>query len=424
MSLTLLEIILDSSTSQFDAEFNQIEVAIDQTVVPYTFINNSIVINQEIALGIHLLKIKLKTQAKLEISDVRLDGVSIRSAIYLSWTEQRNTKFNPNTCLEEINQVWVLPFSNPMSHWLTLAYEKISLQGYQHGDTLFDHCEIFYPKSIDIGPNYPQLLQDFFKYDFNFTVIEKNQDSCGENQGSLDRKHTHILDFIKDNNNNVERMQHDSITDKAINNTGLSILNTRLDVLRKLPYKTVDLGSVMEQTPGVYQEILDNYDFLLGMQIKLAQHQYNLVEDPAYVNNQWTVHHFRSIDKETGATSWDSTIDHLPKLKKFIDSMDIVDPNYVFVGVTPPRSYIAPHIDCKVNFETWFAPYLGCAQLYIPLTPNDQSLFKMAGVGLIPSGPCIINNSEYVHSVVNNQDCMRITLSIRLNIEKNLKFYK
>ena len=372
LTKSLLEIVIDS-TSNFDSSKQQLEITIDKILVPYVIKDNVILIEQDISVGIHLLRIKLTDTAKFKIADFRLDKASIRSALYLSWTEHQGNKSCPDTCLTKIGQTWLLPFGNPLSHWLTMAYNKFNLRGpeYQHGQNIHDVCEVYYPETVDIGPDWPKIVQDFFKYDFDFSVIDKKQNRYQKN----------------------------------------------------LPYIPVDLGSSLHYFTDVYNEIVAAYDFLSSTQSTLPQNQYNILENPDYANHQWTVHHLRDLDKTTGTLHWNSTLNQLPKLKQLIEHLDVVDPFYCFIGVTPAGSYVVPHVDSAFNSKTHLEPYNGCTQLYIPLTPNDKSLFKIASVGLVPNIPVIINNSHYVHSLINNQDCMRVTLALRFNFDKNPRFY-
>jgi hypothetical protein len=367
----LLEIKLDPKKSTM-VNNGDIEVTIDQQPISHKLVDSTIVINANIDFGIHILRIKSKSDIKLEIVDVFFNRVGIRSALYLSWVEDAGNKHQPCTCLWSSGQEWVLPFGNPMSQWLSKTYEKLSAFGLNHGDNLFEKCDIFYPEPAVIDKKFPQLVQDFFRYDFDFTVIEKNPNN-----------------------------------------------------LKSLPYKVIDLGNHMDTTTDVYNEVISRYDQLAQVKKIPAQVQYNLKEDPTISNSHWFTHYVISRSKSTDKSDWTADIEYFPKLKKFIELFDLQDIYCAFVGITIGNSYAAPHIDSLRNTDPKYQPYKGCGQLYIPITPNDASLFKIAGVGIIPSNTAVLlNNEEFVHGLVNDQSCLRVNVGIKFNIQKNLHLFK
>lgn len=349
--MTTIEIFFKQS------EFSQLEICIDKTPVEYTIQDNVISIKKNIDFGVHQLSISMTQGNCLDIADVVIDGASLRMLIYLSYLEQQNTLTQPATKIWNKDQIWQLPFGNPVSFWLSLVYEKIS--NGEFGQNLFDKYYLYYPESMELDHAFPTVVRSFFKHNFDFVCVDRS--------------------------------------------TPVS----------QLPYYPIDLPLDQEKKQLALNEIIDARNWIELHKHQIAQSQYNSDEFNVDPSKEWV----RLYLVRNGETIVNSK--KFPALYDFLDSMGATDIKLLFIGILPPGGYIAPHKDRQTpKTQIIDSDY----NLYIPMAWQPGNYFKLNGGGIIKDGrPFLINNMDYVHSLVNTStsDQDRIVIGIKLPIEKN-----
>lgn len=194
----MIEIFLDLENSKFDT----ISIAIDSKHCDYTIEDNKIVIDTLVDPGVHMLDLQmLGNSQRITIKDVKVLGSSLREFIYLSYIQMPSgERLQPQTALWDTTQVWKLPFANPMSFWLTLVNSK--LKAGDLGTDLYKKYYIEYPDSIMLPDDYPQLIKDFYRYNFDFVCVEKSNLFLRpyiEHQGIAKDFVHEILEYIEQN---------------------------------------------------------------------------------------------------------------------------------------------------------------------------------------------------------------------------------
>ena len=353
----MIEIILNPVNSKF----SNILLSIDNISATYIVNENKIVIDQSIDLGIHILRLQLlDDHSKIDIADVTVNGSSLRQTLFFSFIEQGSDRLQPATCVWDSSQIWVLPFMNPVSQWIGLLGEKLRKDAL--GSDLNLDYKIYIPESVQLPDNFPSAVVDFFKFNFDCTILHK-----------------------------------DNIT--AMN----------------LPYEKY---TEKLDTQGVYDEIYKNLDLIRAtVPYRHGQTIYNERDDKNYdFNTGWfatTIYGFSPSNKHCHIA--DSTM--LPLTYALVNSLDL-DPHSIAVSVSPPGTYAYTHIDKrKFNPEDKFN---GCKQLYIPLNYPAGAMVKFRNVGILPKIPMINNPQYYSHAVVNNSNETRIVLSVTYDYRHNI----
>lgn len=269
-----------------DSNFNKLECTIDQHPVEYTRTADKVVINTDMAFGIHQLRVKLvDTNERISIADVRLNGAGIRMLIYLSYIETASAeKLQPATVLWDNSQTWVLPIGNPVSSWISLVYQKINNSNF--GKNLYEKFHIYYPESMTIPAEYPTVVKTFFQHDFDFVCLPK--------------------DTAKHN----------------------------------LPFYPCDVKIDPELLQAAAREVAEKRSFIVDNQQPIIQSEYNDRED--WDKEKSWIRIFLLIDDPV------FTKDTLPNLWALIDSIDLKGKYRILLGILPPGGAIAPHCD-RVN---------------------------------------------------------------------------
>lgn len=328
-----------------------IAVSIDSLNASFVIENDKIIIHDSCSIGLHVLRIQqLDNESRLEILNVKINGVSVRQTLYFGWIEQEDKKLQPATVLWEKTQIWVFPFLNPVSHWIGLLSEKLYLNSF--GKNLFDLYKIYIPESIEINNKYPKGLQDFFKYNFNCTIVPKD---CYQS--------------------------------------------------KDIPFELYDIDI---DTASVYNEIYQNLSYLKSISDTYYQYDYNILEDSSLnTDNCWfNTKLFRNID---GENFYKVEIDKLPLTYNFVNSLAI-DYSKIAITVLPPGGYLYPHVDRRP--ENAPEKYKGCKELYIPLNYPKGAAIKLQNVGILPNTPVVMNNQYFAHAVVNDSNQTRIVLTV------------
>jgi hypothetical protein len=340
-----------------ESEFSELEICIDNSPVEYTIQDNVISIKKNIDFGVHQLSISMVQGNCLDIADVVIDGASLRMLIYMSYLEQENDRIQPATKIWKKDQIWQLPFGNPVSFWLSLVYEKIS--NGEFGQNLFDKYYLYYPDTMELDHTFPLVVRSFFKHNFDFVCVDKS--------------------------------------------TPVS----------QLPYHPVELLINHEKKSRALDEIIAARKWIEQHKQHTPQSQYNSDEFDMDPSKEW-VRLYLIRNNEIIVNS-----KQFPALYDLLDSMGITDIKMLFIGILPPGGYIAPHKDRQTpKSQSNDSDY----NLYIPMAWQAGNYFKFNGGGIIKDGrPFLINNMDYVHSLVNTStsDQDRIVIGIKLSIEKN-----
>lgn len=357
-------LIVFSDTSNI----NLVNFYIDDVRINPVINDNVAAIDIDIPAGIHMLRLSLKEKTNIEIKDFRLDGVTIREYLYMSYLEIENKKYQPCTEIKEIGHSWFLPFANPMSLWYTLCTRKFSNKMF--GTNLYEDHEIIYPNRCDPGPEYPKLIRDFFDTNFDFQVFKKSK--LDNFWHSTDIPYTKIqLDF-----------NYQSIEDELFKNID-SVRQSHLEVISHRSLKG-----------------LKNVD-------------------------QWAITLTIGWNDKNNPTDWRDRIiwpvmEKLPNLLKYYEWLSTqVDEIYsANIGWMPPGGYGTPHIDIDYPCG-WTDDYIGLSNLYIPYRCTEGMLFKVGNSYVPLDGPVAINNFNYTHSLVNNSKNLRLTLGTTVKCTNN-----
>jgi hypothetical protein len=349
-----IRLILDQSLQPED-----IVVGVDDQPVQVVFEFNHVVVRQKHEGFLHLLKLTNVTGKRFSIQQVQVGGCDVRKLIYLSHVENsQGHKFQPATELWESGQTWVLPFGYPLSGWLELVEKKIVNDLF--GKNLLDQFEFYYPQSLILDPaRFPQMVRDFYQHNFGFTML--NRQDC------------------------------DAV---------------------KIPYMTYCKSIDNDLVSAAEQEVNSNLDYVMAHGLSYSQYKSNLEEYQFESTDQcWRIIWLSRDREATEAAAL------FPQVKQLVDSLGL-DHWYVFIGVLPPGGFIYPHLDYDTNKASNpdYRSYQGCTQLYIPLSWPAHNYIKFAGAGILSleSGQAmVINNDNFVHSVVNASNQNRIVLSVR-----------
>lgn len=343
-----------------------LEICLNKKPIQFEICDNKITSELDFS-GLAMLTIKLLTPGKVNFQNVYLDNVNIRQFLFLSWGELNSERIQPCTDLWEVGQTWVLPISNPLSLLISIAGEKF--KNGELGTNLFEKYDIRYPESINVDSSYPKLVQDFYKYNFDFYVHKKID------KGAL----------------------------YANNNVPYYVLNFKFDA------------------KALYQELNSNYEYLINEEvIKPFQFGYN--QDDLGTNfdsklNWRTVYPYIPKKDQTNSL-YDFALDknRLPLLFNFYQQLPTNTIYHSFISIMPPHSFIAPHIDVR-------KPSLpqGCAQLYFALNPSPDHFFKINSVGLVPliDQIVVVNNQNFTHAVVNQSSEPRYVIGCFADVGKN-----
>lgn len=343
-----------------------LEIWLNDQKVNFTIQNKKIVADVHF-IGLAMLKIQSQNDSKIQFENVFVDDVSIRQFLFLSWVEKDHQKIQPCTELWEQNLTWYIPVSNPLSLLISVASEK-----FKKGDlgaNLFEKYDIRYPESINVDSRYPKLVQDFYKYNFDFYVHKKI----------------------------------DKDTLYANNNVPYYVLNFKFDA------------------QALYQELSSNHEYLVNEEfIKPFQLGYN--QDDLGTNfdsklNWRTVYPYIPKKDQTNSLD-DFALDKnkLPLLFDLYQQLPTDTIYHSFVSIMPPHSFIAPHIDARKESLPQ-----GCAQLYFALNPSPDHFFKINSVGLVPliDQVVVVNNQHFTHAVVNQSSEPRYVIGCFADVSKD-----
>ena len=363
-------IITFESTALID-----ISVLLNNIVIPHQIADDQIIIDTDVLAGINNLRISTNQHLDepIKILDLTLNDVSLRQTLYLAYSEIDDVKVC-NTWLTNRCGFVIIPFGNPVSWWLTECAKKIPNKIY--GTNLFEKYEIYYPESVNISNKFPKLMQDFMKYDFGFTMVDK--------------------------------------TKPVFQNTTVPWLKINFN------YNEQEL----------LDEFNNNIDIIKNNYYEPKQNQYNNKESKIAPN--WivamAVHRDNSRNKPQ---SDDGLIDEFDKtsLPAFYSVLDRIKAMnikilHAFIGVVEPGSYVAQHCDDLYKHIEAYKDAVGVTQIFIPIGWKPGNVFKFNNVGVFPmdQGAYVVNNSEFMHGSINESDTTRYSIGIYCAFtEQNIK---
>lgn len=338
---------------------DDIAVTLDGLSVNFVCRDGGIDIVANSTFGLHKLAITNKSNNRITITNVSIYGCNLRKLLYLSWIEDKTgSKFQPATELWESDQTWILPFGAPLSYWIETVERK--LPNGVFGQNLFNLYNIYYPDSITLDSSVPQVIQDFFQYNFDFTVIPKsNIDLC-----------------------NVPYMKY----------------------IKPIPQKLIDDAAA---------ELTNSLDYLISLAGSYDQFSDNVSEFKQDSASTWKrLWLFRPTTGDFTQQTINST-EKLPAVQKLLDNLDLKIWK-AFIGIMPPGGILYPHIDYVDYKNIKHKPFEGCTQLYLPIVWPENNYIKFAGAGTVSKsdGPVVINNTHFTHAVVNASNDYRFVIGI------------
>lgn len=346
-----------------ELEFTDLLISVNKTAVNYQRSDDHLVVTVQQHLGVNILRIQLKeSDQQFEVKNVKINDCSLRMCLYLSYTERHNQISQPDTVIKDTEQTWVLPYGSPISFWLSLVPKKF--RNSEFGKNLYDKYLIYYPEPHSVPNSFPRLIQDYFNYDFDFTVVNRSTAQWAD-----------------------------------------------------IPY----LPLLVRPDPSkAYEEIIANLDFFYKNKTVAGQLKYNQADNTDLDPDHWAVWWFGR------GKNYKDDLDELPEFRKFVTDLNIQGTMVTgFIAFTKPGSFASPHVDDIFLDREDYQKVSGCAQLYIPISPRcDDAEIKLAGVGILPHEPLVFNNDRFIHGVYNNSNKLRIFLSLRVDPNLNQHLFR
>jgi hypothetical protein len=340
---------------------------IDEQPIDFEIVNDQLIVEVDLTIGVHLLKLCSRSNKRIGFVDVQLNRSSVRHGLYLSYLETASKKIQPCTEVWEPSQTWVLPFANPISYWIQCMSDNVP----QHmfGQDLQKNYNISYPsKKINIPDTFSNVVKDFFAYDFDFFVAPAQQ------------------------------------------------TNLRNQAVIPLNLDLTNADNIIKEYQSVKHLFYKTNSFTKNQ----SQNQYNTLESKHWKPGDWYYAALYSFDKDEKTYKYNLPKDSVPIIWEQINQWGIQDYVRVNIICLEPGGYAAPHKDPSIRLETGNDNYDGCCQLYIPLNIPDGNYIKLAGVGIIDTSRAnAINITDILHCAVNHSSQPRYVLAIRCNIEKN-----
>lgn len=342
---------------------SDVKITVDNKEVIAEFKDLLISIDIPLNFGVHRLVVENLTGKRFIIKKAVVGDCNLRKLFYLSWlTTAEGERVQPCNEFWGPGQQWILPFGYPVSNWLSMVEQKFK-NGVLGGDLYKDHW-IWYPESVELEESTPQIIKDFFEYNFDFTVVNKKNFTYEE-----------------------------------------------------IPYTKYTTDIDQELISQAHYELKNNQD-LINLLAKVPGQKKENAEDFGYADNQ----QWQSLLLYRQESLGLAAVNHLerfPACKKLIDGLN-VPYWYIFIGIMPPNSIVYPHVDDLPVGDPKYTEWCGCTQLYIPLYQPANSYFKIADAGVLDSnsGVMVINNDMFTHAAVNNSSEYRYMLAVRTNREQ------
>lgn len=259
-----------------------LNITLDGKPIDYNLDPAGISINPGISTGLHEIRLT-GVKNRLVINKILVQGADLRKLLYFSHCRDTSgATWSPCTELWKQDMTWILRFGAPVSYWISLTDRKIKNGSW--GQDLDASYDIWWPKSLELTQEFPGVICDFFKYNFDFTAIDKSL---------------------------------------GINPTAPYYLYT----------KSID-PRVLE---GMAQEVHQNLEWLMDNSESYAQHQENTVEfGQQHAKNPWS--RFYLLRPDSLGEPIKKNTPRLPNIQKFLDTLPY-NPIIAFVAILAPRSF-------------------------------------------------------------------------------------
>lgn len=357
-----IKICFETDTNITDIFFS---IKINGTGVDYAKNDNNITLrSDQIIVGINKLTITVLSelnQRKLKIEKFLLNDVLSRQTLFLAYSTVDNEEFS-NTWFDQTHNTITIPFGNPMSWWITHATKKIGLGRF--GENLYENHNIYYPDSVIISEEFPKMMQDWFKYNFDFTISPKND-----------------LE-------NIEQT-------------------------RSVPYFLLDLDY---DEHALYNELATNLSLVEDQKLSSSYNITNVYNAQEFANNYWAIY-AAILPKEMSSKSWRDSIslprEHFPIYHNLLDRIEDmgIKISYGFVSETTGKSFVAPHVHPQCDYSVY--------QISLPIGWTKDSLFKLEGVGLLPTDRCtVFNDYDFYHGTINPTENTRYVIGINCDFSE------
>jgi hypothetical protein len=337
------------------------DIKINGITHQYQLVDNTINIPHTLNFGFHLLEISITSLSptfNLEIVDAILDGVSVKQTLYTMFgLNSESKKYQTTIFNTQTEKLW-LPFINPIAYWIASCTDKIPPKCFASG--LYERFDVYYPESIQVADHFPKTVKDFFLINLDFHLHEKTQDVYKN---------------------------------------------------PKVPY--VPISGIEYNESEVYKELINNLDYLKEHARFPLWNYYEKNETTSQI--LWSAIDLIVTTEEEYDLESKFKLDknRVPQIYNLIKNLKLNKIVHAFIGVMAPGRYASPHIDKYEGYDYIYEKFGGCSQIYIPINFKPGNLFKLANVGLIPlDGPMLINNHNFVHSLINDSSEYRFAIAI------------
>jgi len=359
-----IEFRCKGTNPKFQFELDGVEI------LPASQTENLVTLALNINHGFHILRLSAVDGIDIDIIDLHLNNVSFGDTKFLIFGTNDSGKFQTTSINQHIKELYI-PFINPISQWVAMVSEKIPSRFFSGG--LYEEKEVYYPTSITISEKFSKIDQDYFKYNYDFYVIDKEE---------------LVSPYYS----------------------------------RTVPYCSAP-AHIHYDEQELYAEFMNNLDFLTNLKIEHQKGNYliNVIipsADPTFDLSKRFL-----LDRNL-----------FPELYRLHETLNIGDIVHTFVGVLGPGETLSVHKDeqsiirkfedsgnrTPSKIRTDIEQYGGCSRLYIPINFKQGNYFKFTDVGLLPvtKGPLVINNYNFSHGLINDTDEWRFAIGI---VGTNLK---
>ena len=350
--------------SEFDFNSEDINILVNDNLVNFQLTEDQIIIDYNEVFGVNLLKISHNSKETLKILDLLINEDSIRSTLYLAYLD--NPKRN-STWVTVDDGPLTIPFGYPVGWWY--AECSTTIPNGKLGSNLYDEYEIYYPESVTVSDLYPELIKSYFKHNFGFTMIPKD-----EYQNPL---HNNIIPSIP---------IHLEYNEQELFNEFTSNRN------------------ILESDDYIPSQKTTNYNKTWDLSM--------LIRPTDQTKTGWR-RSFIFDFKDFPA---------LYKLLEQIENFDDIIMLHGFVGIVDPGDRVDLHRDDHSNSNKFWYPngdytydgISGLCTLYVPVGWTPGNYYKFHNVGLIKydQGAMISNVFSYPHASVNDSEQVRYTIGI------------
>lgn len=353
---------------KYESEFNfnseDITILVNGDLVNFQVTEEQIIIDYDEVFGVNLLKISHSNKETLKVLDLVINEDSIRSTLYLAYLDNPKRNSTWVTCDDG---PLIIPFGYPVGWWY--AECSTTIPNGKLGSNLYDEYEIYYPESVTVSDSYPELIKSYFKHNFGFTMIPKD-----EYQSPL---HNNIIPSIP------IHLEYDE---------------------QELFNEFTSNRNILESDDYIPSQKTTNYNKTWDLSM--------LIRPTDQTKTGWR-RSFIFDFKDFPA---------LYKLLEQIENFDDIIMLHGFVGIVDPGDRVDLHRDDHSNSNKFWYPngdytydgISGLCTLYVPVGWTPGNYYKFHNVGLIKydQGAMISNVFSYPHASVNDSEQVRYTIGI------------